>query len=847
MKAWHATSRYPRRKHCVGWELLLVLVAVITLAACQGINAASKQPTTPNGSLNLDGSTVNFGSVMVGASKTLTATATNNAKTAVTVASAVSNARQLSLIQQPLTHPLRPVTVAVGKNLPLSISFTPSATGNITIASDAPDSPVTVSLSVTGTGFSVNGLNPPVTLAAGQTVTFSVTFTPQSASNTSGNLAIASNGSNETLNITLSGIGMARTGTAIGQLSMRPASLSLGNVAVGTSAKLPVTLSAAGTSVTVSSVNLSSSEFMLSGTSFPATIAAGNSAQFTVIFTPQATGTASGKASFISDASNSLTVLSLDGTGTPAPVASVTVTSSSASVVSGKTNQFTATAKDARGNIITGVDFTWNSDASSVATVDTNGLVTAVHQGTVHITATASGVTGSAILTVNSASSSNAELFGLHIHSTATPWPRIGFGGFRLWDTNTYWAQIERSNGVYDFSTLDRVLAELHSHGISTVVYTFGQVPNWASSNPTDSACDFASWDGTGGCDLPRDINPDGSGTDQTWINFVTALAHHVNDPAYLQTHAHIQYWEPWNEWYRNNVVNTYPWNLISLRATYAQMVRMSEDLRCIITGTGLVNGNACTAMAIDSTAKIVSPSDGGQNPGSLAVFQNFLYCDGTGPNAPIAGSYCTTGSRGSSAVDIVNTHFYETNGHPPENLALNVSEYKAILSATDLAKPLWSTEDGWGNNSAVPDPDIQASWVARYHLVGWSSGLAEMYWYRYDGPTIGTLWTSSGGLTPAGVAYGQVYNWIVGSSLSTPCSASGTVWTCGLTLGNGTAAEVIWDTSQTCSDGSCATRNQNVSSTWTNYLDLTGSNHAITNGTAPVSIKPILLTLSAL
>ncbi len=442
--------------------------------------------------------------------------------------------------------------------------------------------------------------------------------------------------------------------------------------------------------------------------------------------------------------------------------------------------------------------------------------------------------------------SQNAALFGLHIHSTATPWPSIGFTGFRLWDTETRWAQIEKSPSVYDFSTLDGLLAELYSHGTTTVIYTFGQVPPWASSNPNDAACDYASWAGTGGCDLPTDINPDGSGTDQNWINFVTALAQHVNDPTYRQTHAHIQYWEPWNEFFRNNVVTTYPWPLISLRATYAQMVRMSEDLRCIVTGTGSVNGNPCTLRPIDSTAKILSPSDYGQDCCGLEnTFQNFLYCNGTGKNAPIPGSHCTTGSRGSAVSDVINSHFY-TGGFQPEDLATNVRKYKALLSATDLAKPLWSDEGSWNKNSAVSDPDMQASWVARYYLIGWSSGLAQMYWYAYDSEDFGTLWTPRGGLNKAGVAYGQIYDWIADSTLTTPCSANGTVWTCGLTLTNGTAAQAIWDASQTCSDGTCTTSVQNVSSAFTNYQDITGTNSPVTNGTVTIGIKPILLTPSA-
>jgi hypothetical protein len=442
--------------------------------------------------------------------------------------------------------------------------------------------------------------------------------------------------------------------------------------------------------------------------------------------------------------------------------------------------------------------------------------------------------------------SQKATLLGLHILSTATPWPSIGFTGFRLCDTETRWAQIEKSPGVYDFRTLDGWLAELYAHNTATVIYTFGQVPPWASSNPNDAACDYASWAGTGGCDLPTDINPDGSGTDQSWVNFVTALVQHVNDPTYRQTHAHIQYWEPWNEFFRNNVVTTYNWAPISLRATYAQMVRMSEDLRCIVTGTGSVNGNPCTLTPIDSTAKILSPSDYGQDCCGLEnTFQNFLYCNGTGKNAPIPGSQCTTGSRGSAVSDVINSHFY-TGGFQPEDLATNVQKYKALLNTTDLAKPLFSDEGGWAGNSEVSDPDIQASWLARYYLIGWSSGLAQMYWYAYDSTEFGTLWTPRDGLTKAGVAYGQIYNWIADSTLTTPCSAKGTVWTCGLTLADGTAAQAIWDTSQTCTDGRCTTSTQNISSAFTNFQDITGTNTPVTNGTVAIGIKPILLKPSA-
>ena len=435
--------------------------------------------------------------------------------------------------------------------------------------------------------------------------------------------------------------------------------------------------------------------------------------------------------------------------------------------------------------------------------------------------------------------------FGQHIQSLSTPWPTIGFGAVRMYSnisgSITRWAQMNPSQNNYHFDNLDAWLMKFHSHGINNVVYTFSQVPQWASSVPTDTTCDFAQTGFNGGCDLPTDIKLDGTGTDATFIAFVTALATHVKnlDP---NTYAHIEYWEPWNEVYRNNIAqDDYSWTKISLNATYAQMVRLTEDLRCTLIGS-LPNGT-CTSPPIDPNAKILSPSDGGQPCcGSERVFRNFLYCD----DAPIMSSDCTTGSLGSALVDIINTHFYEAGGLSPENLAVNVNQFKGYLSSSDSLKPFWSDEGSWGSDSSVPDPDIEASWVARYYLIGLSSGLAEMYWYAYDSPPTtgyGTLWTGSA-LNKAGVAYGQVYNWIVGSTLTTPCSANGTIWTCGSTLGNTHPAEAIWDTSKTCMNGTCNTSPQNVPPTYNCYLDLAGVSHSYTGTQVPVGIKPILLTV---
>jgi len=191
-------------------------------------------------------------------------------------------------------------------------------------------STVTISqANLTGAAFSISGLTLPLTLTANQSVTFTATFTPTSAAAASGSLSMVSNGSNPSFNIALSG-----TGTTPGQLAVSPTSLSFGNVVVGSSSSLGGSLNATGAPVTVTSASVNSGEFVLSGLLLPATIPAGQSAAFTVTFTPGASGAASASLSFSSNASNS-PAESVTGTGTAATQHTVDLTWTASTDVAG--------------------------------------------------------------------------------------------------------------------------------------------------------------------------------------------------------------------------------------------------------------------------------------------------------------------------------------------------------------------------------------------------------------------------------------------------------------------------------------------------------------------------------
>lgn len=166
------------------------------------------------------------------------------------------------------------------------------------------------SVAVSGAGFSQSGIQPPLTLAAGQSATFQVLFAPTLAGPASGSLVVTSNAHNQTLRVPLSG-----STTALGLLQVTPATLSFGSVALGSTKTLTTTLGASGAPVVVTAATFNSPEFVLAGLNFPAIIPAGQSLPINIRFTPQAAGAASARVAFAGDAVNAPLVATLAGTG----------------------------------------------------------------------------------------------------------------------------------------------------------------------------------------------------------------------------------------------------------------------------------------------------------------------------------------------------------------------------------------------------------------------------------------------------------------------------------------------------------------------------------------------------
>jgi hypothetical protein len=326
-----------------------VIIALIAVALAVPSHARMQQ------TLVSSSSHVKFGRVAIGNSENQVVDVTNTSQASVTVSAVSVSGAEFSVSGVNL-----PVSIGPGQTIPLSVTFSPAMAGwmneqiiftdsssntllslvgagtgvasqpltsnppSVSFGSVAVGShasfPVVLSnsrswsvtinsLQTTGTGFSVTGPALPLVLTAGQSLTVNVSFAPQAAGLIGGTVFVG--GPNIT--IPASGTGAS---SVVGQLTVSPNALNFGSVAVGSSTTQPSSVSAMGSSVTISSASNTNAQFAISGISLPVTVPAGQTVGFDVIFSPTQSGTAAGTLTFVSNASNSQSGESVTGAGT---------------------------------------------------------------------------------------------------------------------------------------------------------------------------------------------------------------------------------------------------------------------------------------------------------------------------------------------------------------------------------------------------------------------------------------------------------------------------------------------------------------------------------------------------
>jgi hypothetical protein len=356
--------------------------------------------------------------------------------------------------------------IAAGASCTVGVTFTPAApgaaSGTLTFADTAINSPQSVSLSGTGgapvtlsatslsfsttavgatsaaksvtltnnlsgsLAFSGIGASGPfgiatntcgTSLAAGASCSVGVTFTPTATGAATGALTFTDSAGNSPQTVSLSGTGSGSSSP----VTVSASSLNLGTATVGnTSAAVNVTLTnRQSTALAITSVGVSG-PFAVSTNTCGTSLAAGASCSVGVTFTPTATGAATGTLTFTDNASNSPQKVSLSGTGSAPVTLSATALNFGVIAIGSSSASQTVTIANAGAAVIGVTAVGTTGDFADTTTCGTSLAVGGSCTVSVAFTPTAAGTrTGS--LTINlSTGAQTVSLTGIGSSSSAT-------------------------------------------------------------------------------------------------------------------------------------------------------------------------------------------------------------------------------------------------------------------------------------------------------------------------------------------------------------------------------------------------------------------------------------------
>jgi hypothetical protein len=343
----HSVSR-PRR---------FALGALLAAGAVCSISPVVKA----SGTLAFSPASVDFGSVPLETSSTVALTLKNSGTSSITFSKVTVSSTQFALIGLTV-----PSTLAAGASKTVTVRFVPTAAaitgGTLDFYSNASNSTAALSLIGTGIrsaldatpawvwvsapvgasvsqpvelrnsgaanvtisavsvpsgGFSVTGLSLPLTLGPNKTAMFNVVFSPKSAGTVGGTALLTNTSATLGLSVTGAATSAART------ISASTAQLNFGNVTVGKTASLSVTLASGGnSSVTISGVSTSGAGVSESGLADGTTLSSGQATTFSVAFAPKSAGSITGSVTVASNAQDSPTTVAVTGTGVAAATSS---------------------------------------------------------------------------------------------------------------------------------------------------------------------------------------------------------------------------------------------------------------------------------------------------------------------------------------------------------------------------------------------------------------------------------------------------------------------------------------------------------------------------------------------
>ena len=491
---------------------------------------------------------------------------------------------------------------------------------------------------------------------------------------------------------------------------------------------------------------------------------------------------------------------------------SIALSPSSITLNVGSQQTFTATGsyQDGTSSDVTSLAL-WSSSNTSVLTIVASGsgagTATAVAIGAATVTAAENGINGTATVTVTKAppppGAITPSFFGMTIGDTA-PYPPstvpIGAIGH---PTLLAWATIEPDRGVYDFSFYDKFANWASSNNLPLMV-TFGWTPSWALS-------DKSSCKGKICTAYPDDL--------QDWVDFITTVVNHYNGV----DAPNVQYYELWNEANDGAFWSGKQWQLIEL-AKAAYPIIHQNPVSLLLTPS--TSGARTDARDWMRSYLIGDPLHGaGYQYADGGTFHGYLAPQGEFP-------YPFPEDSGVSGYGDIVTR---------------AATFRLLFDSNGLlGKPMFDTEGSWGRAN-ITDPSQQVAWLARWYLLQAGAGTSQSaYWFAWGDSNPGQGIDQQWGLitdyydqttpTTAGIAYGQVYDWLVDAAIS-PCTSSANVWTCALIRSGNYKGLAVWFYSANESDTTSYTPDPQ----FVQYRDLAGNVTPVT-GAITIGPQPVLL-----
>ena len=324
------------------------------------------------------------------------------------------------------------------------------------------------------------------------------------------------------------------------------------------------------------------------------------------------------------------------------------------------------------------------------------------------------------------------------------PWPTVPFGSWRFWDSYTTWAQLEPQPGQWDFSRLDRLVAEAGQHGVKPLL-VLAHSPSWASARPSEPSAYRP-----GVAAEPARL-PD-------WANYVRTVGQRYK--------GRISEYQVWNE----------PSDKSHYTGTVDKLVQLTCEAKRILN-------------SIDPAIRLVSP-------GSAGGGRHIKYLD----------SFLAEG--GAACIDVVAHHFYVPRFGPEAMVPLirEVRQVMAQRGAGRL--PLWSTESGWwiANTDGTPDHDMVAKggWrkldadreagavIQRAFLLARAEGVERLYWYAWNNRYGWSLSDSAGVPKPAAAEWNKIVALMEGARVS-QCVMQPDGYACELRRADGAKLVLRW------------------------------------------------------